>query len=762
MRLRDALPKGQTLPDESWERRHRWMLALLALNAVGLLAFSLLRAFPLWHALLDAAPVAALGLLAWRMHGRKLRSALAATGLLSASAVLVHVSDGYIEAHFHFFVMLFVLALYEDWLPFGLAAAYVALHHGIGGAIAPHTVYNHPDAIAHPWKWAAIHAAAVASAGIVAMVSWRLNELVRESNVRALAAAWTSEERFRSAFENAMIGMSVTGPEGQLLRVNRALCEMLGYSEAELSGRRWAEITHPDDLDKSAEGRRRTLAGDQDGFSCEKRYIHADGHVVWVSLMVRLVREPDGRPLHFVGQVQDVTEQKEATAALAHQALHDPLTGLPNRTLLLDRLEQALARARRSGGRVAVVFIDVDRFKVVNDNFGHASGDGLLVQIASRLSEAVRASDSVARFGGDEFVLLLDGVENEHVTLQLTDRIRRDLVRPFSLDGDEDFFATASLGVALSDALGASAETLVRDADAAMYRAKAAGGGRYELFDANMRKEAVAALRTERDLRHGLARGELRVHYQPIWALGSGRIEAVEALVRWERPGHGLLLPAAFIAIAEESDLILSLGEWVLQQACDQAAAWRAEFGDDAPLPVHVNVSARQLAQPELPALVARALASAGIAATDLALEITESGLLESTERPAAVMQALKALGVRIVLDDFGTGYSSLSYLHRFPIDELKIDREFVARLGIVGEDAAIVQAVVAMAHALGLCVVGEGVETDEQVVALHGLGCERAQGFWLARPSDAEHIGMLVRQSPRHRARAMTMQRVR
>ncbi|MDP9293560.1 MAG: diguanylate cyclase, partial [Actinomycetota bacterium] len=622
MRLRDALPKGQTLPDESWERRHQWMLALIALNAVGVLAFSLLRGFPLWHALIDAAPVAGFGLLAWRTHGRKLRSALAATGLLTASAVIVHVSGGYIEAHFHFFVMIFVLALYEDWLPFGLAAAYVAIHHGLGGALAPHAVYNHPDAIAHPWKWAGIHAGFVAAAGIAAMVSWRLNELVRESNVQALAAVQSSEESFRSAFQDAVIGMAVTGPEGQLLRVNRALCEMVGYSEAELSGRRWAEITHPDDLGKSAEGRRRTLAGEQDAFSCEKRYIHADGHVVWVSLMVRLVREADGRPLHFVGQVQDVTAQKEATEALAHQALHDPLTGLPNRTLFVDRLQQALNRARRTGGRVAVVFIDVDRFKAVNDSFGHASGDGLLVQIASRLSQAVRACDSVARFGGDEFVLLLDGVENEHVTLQLTDRIRRDLVRPFSLDGDEDCFATASLGVALSDA-GATAETMVRDADAAMYRAKAAGGGRYELFDANMRKEAVAALRTERDLRQGLTRDELRLHYQPIWALDSGRIEAVEALVRWERPGHGLLAPAAFIAIAEQSDLILSLGEWVLRQACGQAAAWRAEFGDDAPLPVHVNVSARQLAQPELPAVVARALASAGIPATDLALEIT-------------------------------------------------------------------------------------------------------------------------------------------
>jgi diguanylate cyclase (GGDEF)-like protein/PAS domain S-box-containing protein len=571
----------------------------------------------------------------------------------------------------------------------------------------------------------------------------------REGHKRALDAARESEARFRSAFQDAIIGMSVTSPgDGRVLRVNTALSEMLGFTEAELTERRWADYTHPDDLDKGKDQILAALAGERDTFSCDKRYIHADGHTVWGSVSGRLVREADGTPLHFVVQIQDVTAHTEATAALAHQALHDPLTGLPNRTLFVDRLDQALARARRSGGRLAVVFVDIDRFKVVNDSLGHGSGDGLLKQIAQRLAQAVRAADSVARFSGDEFVILLDGVESEHVALQLTDRLRTDLAAPFSLDEVDDFVASASLGIAISDGLTATAETLVRDADAAMHRAKSAGGARCELFDTDMREAAIESLRTERDLRLGLTRDELRLHYQPIWSLESGRIEAVEALVRWERPGHGLLAPGAFIAIAEESDLILGLGEWVLHEACRQAAIWRAQFGDDAPLPVHVNVSVRQLAVPELVSVVANALADSGLAAADLALEITESGLIETGDRPAMAIQALKDLGVRIVLDDFGTGYSSLSYLKRFPIDELKIDREFVSRLGIVGEDAAIVQAVVALAHALGICVVGEGVETDEQVVALHGLGCERAQGYWLARPGSPENIVALVGRS--------------
>jgi diguanylate cyclase (GGDEF)-like protein/PAS domain S-box-containing protein len=743
-RLRDLLPKGQTLPDESWAQRHRWMVNLLWFHVAGLFVFSLLMGFPVWHAALDAAPVAGAAVADRFADGRKMRSAITATGLLTASALVVHVSGGYVEAHFHFFVMIVVLTLYEDWVPFLLATFYVVLHHGVAGSIGGHAVFRDADHLAHPWKWAGIHAAFVGAAGLASIVGWRLNERVRESMDDALEAARESEERFRSSFEDAMIGMCLSSAEARLTRVNPAFCHMLGRTAEELEGMTWTEITAPEDRAESRAMTDSMLSGVEDRAHIEKRYLHADGHPVWTSMSARLVRRDDGEPLHFITQIQDVSAQKDAADALAHQALHDPLTGLPNRTLFTDRLEQALTRARRSGGRLAVVFIDVDRFKVVNDSLGHESGDWLLQQIGARLAQTVRASDSVARFGGDEFVILFDGVADEATAMKLTDRVRGELMRPFSLEGDEDFFTTVSLGVALSEP-GSGAADLVRDADAAMYRAKAAGGGSAELFDSAMRDEAVERLRTERALRRGVLRGELRLHYQPIWSLATGDIEAVEALVRWERPGHGLVAPGGFIGVAEEVGLMQAVGEWVLREACRQAAAWRVELGDAAPLPVHVNVSSRELEQPDLPGVVASALADAGLDPADLVLEITESGLLERTQRPASVLRAIKATGVRIALDDFGTGYSSLSYLERFPIDELKLDRAFVARLDRGGDDPVLVRAILDMAHALGLIVVAEGIETDEQATVMRELGCERAQGYALARPAAAEVIAELV-----------------
>jgi diguanylate cyclase (GGDEF)-like protein/PAS domain S-box-containing protein len=743
-RLRDLLPKGQTLPDESWEQRHRWMLGLLWFHVAGLFAFSLIEGFPVWHAAVDAAPVAAAAVADRFADGRKLRSAITATGLLTASALVVHISGGYVEAHFHFFVMIVVLTLYEDWIPFLIATFYVVVHHGLGSTLGGHAVFRDADHIAHPWKWAGIHAGFVAAAGLASIVSWRLNERVREGMDDALEAARESEERFRSSFQDAMIGMCLSTADGRLARVNPAFCHMLGRTEEELEGMEWADITLPEDLVESRAMLQSMLDGGEDRGHAEKRYLHADGHLVWASVSSRLVRRDDGEPLHFITQIQDISAQKEAAQALAHQALHDPLTGLPNRTLFNDRLEQALARGRRSGAGLAVVFIDVDRFKVVNDSLGHESGDWLLQQIGARLTQAVRASDSIARFGGDEFVILFDHVSDEETAMRLTDRVRRELTRPFSLEADDDYFATVSLGVALSGPTSGAAE-LVRDADAAMYRAKAAGGANAELFDSDMRHAAVERLRTERALRRGLERGELRLHYQPIWSLASGRIEAVEALVRWERPGHGLVPPGGFVPLAEEVGLMQAVGEWVLREACRQAAAWRAELGEAAPLPVHVNVSSRELEQPDLPGVVASVLRDAGLDPADLVLEITETGLLERTDRPASVLRSIKETGVRIALDDFGTGYSSLSYLERFPIDELKLDREFIARLEGRDEDPVLVGAILDMAHALGLTVVAEGIETEEQAMVLRELGCERAQGYALARPAAAEAITELV-----------------
>jgi len=443
-----------------------------------------------------------------------------------------------------------------------------------------------------------------------------------------------------------------------------------------------------------------------------------------------------------VTQIQDITARKAGEEALRHQALHDPLTGLPNRSLFLDRLEHALRHARRLGTSVAVLFVDIDRFKVVNDSLGHDTGDSVLKQLVPRLQEAVRGADTVARFGGDEFVILCEDLDNELGAVHIAERVRRELHAPFHL-GNDDHFLAASIGISVSGREGEDASDLLRDADAAMYLAKAAGGARYEIFDGAMREAAMKRLQIEQQVRRGLGAQEFRLHYQPIFSLEEGGIEAVEALIRWERPGEGLVSPAAFLPIAEESGLIVELGEWVLGEACAQAARWREELGDRAPLPIHVNIAARQITQTDLPGIVADALSDAGVPAGDIVLEVTETVLLEDSERPAHTLERLKALGVSIVLDDFGKGYSSLGYVERFPFDMLKIDRSFVARLDRDG--FAIVEAILGMARGLHLTVVAEGVETIEQVTRMRELGCEFAQGYYFARPGPASDIARLV-----------------
>jgi diguanylate cyclase (GGDEF)-like protein/PAS domain S-box-containing protein len=413
------------------------------------------------------------------------------------------------------------------------------------------------------------------------------------------------------------------------------------------------------------------------------------------------------------------------------RGLHDPLTGLPNRTLVLDRIAHALARADRGEASVAVLFLDVDNFKVVNDSLGHRAGDNLLRQLAQRLSEAVRPSDTVGRFGGDEFVVLCEDVVDEPMALRIAGRLARVFETPFALEGDDVHLASASIGVVLRDGAQDDPEELLRDADAAMYRAKERGRSRVELFDSGMRARAIGRLQTEGDLRRALERDELRVVYQPIVELGDGAIRGFEALVRWQHPDRGLLTPAQFIPVAEESGMIVGLGRVVLEEACRQAAAWGS-------VPVHVNLSARQLADPNLIDSVAHVVRATGVEPAHLVLELTESSLLERAHSPAETLARLKGLGISLILDDFGTGYSSLSYLQHFPLSGLKIDRTFVAALGGANGGGAIVDAILRMARALDLEVVAEGLETDEHLDVLRRLGCRYGQGYLFSRPVDA------------------------
>jgi diguanylate cyclase (GGDEF)-like protein len=446
----------------------------------------------------------------------------------------------------------------------------------------------------------------------------------------------------------------------------------------------------------------------------------------------------------MAGSQTDITENK----------VSDALTGLPNRVLFLDRLERLIARAaRRPGEMFAVLFLDLDRFKLVNDSLGHVLGDKLLIEIAQRLEQCLRASDTVARigeehtiarFGGDEFTILLDGIKRVSDASVVADRIQQALGRPFQIDGHE-IFMTASIGIATSATPYEQPEAVLRDADTAMYRAKALGKARSELFDTEMRDRALVRLQLETNLRRAIDRGEFQLHYQPIVSLATGRITGFEGLIRWRQAERGMVSPADFIPAAEETGLILPIGGWVLREACRQMAAWEMMLAPDPSLTISVNLSAKQFLQANLTEQIETVLRETGLPASGLKLEITESTIIENVESVSARLLRLKDIGVQLAIDDFGTGYSSLSYLHRLPIDSLKIDKSFIHAMGKGKDSTQIVRAIIGLAHNLGLDVIAEGVETEEQRAQLAEWGCEFGQGFLFSRPQRSEIARTLI-----------------
>ncbi|MEA3055226.1 MAG: hypothetical protein QOD30_658 [Actinomycetota bacterium] len=599
----DYLPKGQTLPESVWRVRHRTLQHLLRAHIIGIFVYALAQGNSVAHSLTESSIIAFFSVAA-SVEGRyrKFSSAMTAVGLVACSATLVHLSHGVIEMHFHFFVMVGILTLYQDWLPFLMAIGFVVAHHAVLGVLDPSAVYNHPDAIAHPMKWAFIHGGFVLAASIASIIAWRLNE---------------------------------------------------------------------------------------------------------------------------------------------EQALRDALTRLPNRRLFNDRVDHALARQQRHPGRLAVLFIDLDGFKNVNDSLGHATGDHLLVDVAERLRACLRPADTPARLGGDEFAILVEDLASAEEAATVADRVMAAMAAPFLLRGKE-LTIGASIGIAMN-AAGQTTDDLLRNADVAMYSAKNGGRGRTELYEVEMGAAVNHRIALENDLAHAVENNEMAVHYQPIISLATSRITGFEALVRWQHPTLGLLHPGSFIDVAEETGAIVGIGTWILRTAIEQAQVWTQRHPDH-PFKLSVNLSPRQLFEPDITNDLERLLAETGFRPTDLVLELTEGLMLREGSDTVTRLQTLKDLGVQLAIDDFGTGYSSLSYLRRLPVDILKIDKLFVDGIAERKSDAAFASAIIRMAETLGLETVAEGVESQAQVETLRELGCLSAQGFHFAKPLHPDGIDALLR----------------
>lgn len=557
-----------------------------------------------------------------------------------------------------------------------------------------------------------------------------------------------SEELFRSAFNFAPIGIALVNPDGQWLKVNHALCEILGYSEAEFLAVDFQSMIFSEDLGQTLFNLDDLSAGKIPSSQMEQRYLHKTGQTVWTSWSASITSDARAENPRLIFQIQDITDKKSAEEKLLHEATHDGLTGLPNRALFMARLTAALKKTQRIPAYCAsILFIDLDRFKYVNDSLGHHAGDHLLKEISLRLVECMRPSDLVARLGGDEFTILVEGTYDLNEVIRIAERIQQKFCRPFDLYGNE-VYSSASIGILHASENHLAAEDMMRDADTAMYQAKRAGKARHEVFDETMLSAAREMLRLETDLRKAIERDELEVYYQPIVDLDSQRIIGLESLARWTHADMGVIPPDKFIPIAEEIGMIDKLSERVLRRACRDIGSLRYTIAGGELPTLSVNLSCRQFAQTTLVRNIERILEETQFSPHLLKFEITESVFVEHQARAIEMLKQLRASGVDIHIDDFGTGYSNLSYLMKLPISTLKIDRSFIAMIIKDGANDEIVRAIVTLARTLGLKVLAEGIETHGQLEKLKELGCHGGQGYLFAPPMKFDDLQEYLRSN--------------
>ena len=563
-----------------------------------------------------------------------------------------------------------------------------------------------------------------------------INRLIKSEH-HARVAAEKQGARFQALIENSFDAIVLIDQGGLIVDASPSVSRMTGYLAGNLLGRNIGEFIHVEDTPIVSGHMKRTLQNPGTRYTIEFRYLHEDGSWRWMeSTGVNMLSNPNVGSI--VANIRDITDRKTSEATIRHQAFHDPLTDLPNREEMRAKLDQALETAKRKQHMLAVMFVDMDRFKKINDNLGHATGDMLLKIIASRFLAVLRAEDVVSRFGGDEFIILLSEIHSSKDAVQVADKILKAISLPVQI-GEHKLHPTVSMGIAVYPHDGDDGDTLKKHADIALYKAKQRGRNRFELYEHSLEVYASEKFKMESELHLALSRNEITLYYQPIVNLKNGSVVSVEALARWQHPERGLLLPGEFIPLAEESGLIVQLDECVMQMACQQLKVWQT-----AGLPhfrMAVNLSAQQFAQPDFISKLQTCLKKSGLDGEQLEMEITESLAMTDLEMALVSLKTLKKMGIYITIDDFGTGYSSLNYLKHFPIHSLKIDRSFVRQCITSSQDASIVRTIVAMAHNLNLKVIAEGVETDQQLGFLKSVGCNAAQGFCIARPMPAEQI---------------------